>query len=51
MGENAKLSTGSGSIHATGLKGSFKVDTGSGDIYAEQTGRRRREGPDGFGTD
>ena len=39
MGENAKISTGSGNIHATGLHGGFKVDTGSGDIYAEQTGQ------------
>jgi DUF4097 and DUF4098 domain-containing protein YvlB len=38
VGENAKLSTGSGNIHATGLHGGFSVDTGSGNIYAEQTG-------------
>jgi hypothetical protein len=38
VGDNAKLSTGSGSIHATGLHGSFSVSTGSGDIVAEQTG-------------
>ncbi len=38
VGDNAKLSTGSGSIHATGLHGSFSVSTGSGDILAEQTG-------------
>ena len=36
---NAKLSTGSGNIHATGLHGGFTVDTGSGNIYAEQTGQ------------
>jgi len=39
VGENAKISTGSGNIHTTGLRGGFKVDTGSGDIYAEQTGQ------------
>jgi len=39
VGENAKLNTGSGSIHATGLHGGIQVETGSGDIYAEQTGR------------
>jgi len=38
VGDNAKLSTGSGNIHATGLHGSFSVNTGSGDIVAEQTG-------------
>jgi DUF4097 and DUF4098 domain-containing protein YvlB len=38
MGENARLSTGSGNIHATGLHGGFSVGTGSGNIYAEQTG-------------
>ena len=38
VGENAKISTGSGNIHATGLRGGFSVGTGSGDIYAEQTG-------------
>ena len=37
VGENAKLNTGSGNIHATGLKGSFKVETGSGDIFAEES--------------
>ncbi|MEI9967574.1 MAG: hypothetical protein WDM87_02720 [Terracidiphilus sp.] len=36
MGANARLSTGSGSIQATGLKGDFTVGTGSGNIYAEQ---------------
>ncbi len=29
---------GSGNIHATGLRGGFSIGTGSGDIYAEQTG-------------
>ncbi len=38
VGENAKLSTGSGNIHATGLHGGFSANTGSGDIVAEQTG-------------
>lgn len=38
IGDNAKLSTGSGNIHATGLHGGFSVNTGSGDIFAEQTG-------------
>lgn len=38
VGENAKLSTGSGNIHATGLHGSFSANTGSGDIVAEQSG-------------
>jgi DUF4097 and DUF4098 domain-containing protein YvlB len=38
VGENAKLNTGSGNIHATGLHGGFKVGTGSGNIYAEETG-------------
>jgi len=38
VGETAKLSTGSGNIHATGLHGSFSASTGSGDVYAEQTG-------------
>ena len=45
VGDNAKLSTGSGSIHATGLQGGFTVNTGSGDIYAEQNRRGRRESP------
>ena len=36
VGENAKLNTGSGNIHATG-RGNFTVGTGSGDIYAEQS--------------
>lgn len=39
VGENAKLGTGSGSIHATGLQGGFITNTGSGDIYVEQTGQ------------
>jgi len=38
VGQNAKLNTGSGDVHATGLNGSFSVGTGSGNIYAEQTG-------------
>jgi DUF4097 and DUF4098 domain-containing protein YvlB len=38
VGENAKLGTGSGNIHASGLHGGFAVNTGSGDIVAEQTG-------------
>ena len=38
VGENAKLNTGYGNIHATGLHGNITVGTGSGDIYAEQTG-------------
>lgn len=38
VGSNAKLSTGSGPIHATGLEGGFTVQTGSGNIYAEQIG-------------
>jgi DUF4097 and DUF4098 domain-containing protein YvlB len=38
VGQNAKLSTGSGEIHATGLHGGFTAGTGSGNIYAEQTG-------------
>ena len=29
VGENAKLSTGSGNIHATGLNGGFSASTGS----------------------
>src|SRR5271157_2801747 len=29
VGENAKLSTGSGNIHATGLQGGFTANTGS----------------------
>ncbi|HET6170066.1 MAG TPA: DUF4097 family beta strand repeat-containing protein, partial [Terracidiphilus sp.] len=37
VGDNAKLSTGSGSIHATGLHGGFTVNTGSGDIFVEQS--------------
>ena len=49
VGENAKLSTGSGSIHATGLHGSFSVDTGSGEHLCRADRRRRREGRDGFG--
>jgi DUF4097 and DUF4098 domain-containing protein YvlB len=38
VGENTKLSTGSGEIHATGLHGGFSAGTGSGNIYAEQIG-------------
>jgi hypothetical protein len=39
VGENAKLNTGSGTIHATGLKGGFSVGTGSGNITADQVGQ------------
>ena len=38
VGEDARLGTGSGNIHATGLHGGFTANTGSGDIYIEQTG-------------
>jgi len=38
VGANAKLHTGSGSVHATGLQGGFTAGTGSGNIYAEQIG-------------
>lgn len=38
VGDNAKLGTGSGNIHANNLHGAFSVNTGSGDIVAEQTG-------------
>jgi beta-lactamase regulating signal transducer with metallopeptidase domain/DUF4097 and DUF4098 domain-containing protein YvlB len=38
VGENAKISTGSGSIHAIGLHGGFSAETGSGNITAEQMG-------------
>jgi beta-lactamase regulating signal transducer with metallopeptidase domain len=38
VGQNAKLQTGSGDIHATGLEGPFIVHTGSGNIVAEQSG-------------
>lgn len=38
VGENAKLGTGSGSIHATGLQGGFIANTGSGSITIEQSG-------------
>ena len=36
VGENAKLGTGSGSIHAVGLQGGFAANTGSGNVYIEQ---------------
>jgi hypothetical protein len=36
VGENTKISTGSGNIHATGLHGGFTMNSGSGDIYVEQ---------------
>jgi hypothetical protein len=39
VGTDARLSSGSGGIHATGLQGGFSADTGSGNIYAEQTSR------------
>ena len=39
VGQNAKLETGPGDIHATGLEGPFTVKTGSGNIVAEQTGQ------------
>jgi hypothetical protein len=38
VGQNAKLSTGSGNIHAAGLHGAFIAGTGSGDIWIEQAG-------------
>lgn len=38
VGENAKLSTGSGTIRAQGLTGGFIANTGSGDISIEQVG-------------
>lgn len=38
VGQNAKLGTGSGSIHATGLQGGFTANTGSGSIVIEQSG-------------
>ena len=49
VGDNAKLSTGSGNIHATGLHGSFSVSTGSGDIVAEQTGEGEVKAETGSG--
>jgi beta-lactamase regulating signal transducer with metallopeptidase domain len=39
VGQNARLQTGSGDIHATSLAGPFVVKTGSGNIFAEQTGQ------------
>ena len=39
VGQNAKLETGSGDIHATSLEGPFTVKTGSGNIVEEQTGQ------------
>jgi DUF4097 and DUF4098 domain-containing protein YvlB len=39
VGKDAKLNTGSGNIHATGLHGGFTVGAASGSIYAEQTGQ------------
>ncbi|HZB89147.1 MAG TPA: DUF4097 family beta strand repeat-containing protein [Terracidiphilus sp.] len=49
VGDNAKLSTGSGYIHATGLEGGFNVETGSGNIYAEQTGQGNVRAQSGSG--
>lgn len=39
VGENAKLSTGAGNIRATGMRGNFSIDIGSGSIYAVQAGK------------
>jgi DUF4097 and DUF4098 domain-containing protein YvlB len=50
VGENAKLNTCSGSIHATVLHGGFQVETGSGNIYAEQTGQRNVNASTGSGS-
>ena len=49
VGEEAKLSTGSGNIHANGLHGNFSVNTGSGDIVAEQTGEGEVKAETGSG--
>jgi hypothetical protein len=38
VGVEARLNTGSGTIHATGLQNGFTVGTGSGDIYVEGSG-------------
>lgn len=38
VGENARLNTGSGSIHAHGLQGMLSAETGSGDIEVELQG-------------
>ena len=38
VGANSKLSTGSGNIHASGLKDGFNANSGSGDIVIEGTG-------------
>jgi len=50
VGMNAKLHTGSGKIHATGLRGSFSLETGSGSIYAEQAGNGDVKAETGSGT-
>ena len=50
VGENAKLGTGSGGIHATGLQGGFIANTGSGDVYIEQTGQGDVKAQTGSGT-
>jgi hypothetical protein len=50
VGENTKLSAGSGAIKATGLHGGFSVNTGSGDIYVEQTGQGDGKATTGSGT-
>ena len=46
IGDNAKLSTGSGNIHATGLQGSFKVEHRLGQHLRRTNWRRRRESAD-----
>jgi DUF4097 and DUF4098 domain-containing protein YvlB len=50
VGVNARLNTGSGTIHATGLQEGFSVGTGSGDIYVEQNGTGDVKAETGSGT-
>jgi hypothetical protein len=44
VGENAKISTGSGNIHATGLRGGFTVRHRLGQHLRRADRSRRREG-------